>query len=110
MSRVSHLLNTSLQVWRFTRTPDGMGGYSEAWSQVATVRARLSQPTSRERVLADAHQARLTHIAYLPSSADVRRSDELRLGTRVLEVLATFEPSAPGTYLRADCEERQPTQ
>jgi len=110
VSRISALLNAQLEVWRFTRTSDGMGGWLETWSQVGTVRARLSQPTARERVLADAAQARLTHVVYLPHDADVRRSDELRLGPRALEVLATFEPSVPGTYLRANCEERQPHQ
>jgi len=105
---IAHLLNASAEVWRKSRTPDGMGGWEETWSQVGTVRARFSQPSATERVVADQSQARLSHIVYLSPSADVRRGDELRQGLRVFEVLATYEPSVPGTYLRADCEARQP--
>lgn len=110
MSRVARLLNAQAEVWRMSRTPDGMGGWAETWTRVATVRARFSQPSARERQAADQSQSRLSHVVYLASDADVRRSDELRLGSRVFDVLATFEPSEPGTYLRADCEARQPTQ
>ncbi|MEU7314351.1 head-tail adaptor protein [Streptomyces sp. NPDC007083] len=104
MSRTSRLLNRSLAVWRYTRTPDGMGGWEETWAQVATLRARLSQPSATERTLADQSGARLTHVVYLADDADVRRGGELRLGTQTFAVLATYEPSEPGTYLRAECE------
>jgi head-tail adaptor len=111
MSRVSRLLNTRLEHWRRTRVPDGGGGWEETWAQVgdAPVRARVAQPSARERVLADAAQAQLTHVVYLEPSSAVRRGDQLRLGARVFTVLATFEPSVPGTYLRANCEEGQPS-
>ena len=108
MSRINHLLNAAVEVWRFTRVPDGMGGYSESWAQVGSARARFSQPTARERQVADKEEARLTHVAYLSAGADVRRSDELRTADRTYEVLAVFEPSMPGTYLRADCHSEQP--
>ncbi|WP_432118601.1 phage head closure protein [Streptomyces sp. bgisy032] len=101
------MLNQSLEVWRYSRAEDGLGGWTETWSQVGTVRARLSQPSARERVVADQAQARMSHIVYLRHDADVRRGDQLRTTGRVFEVLATFEPSEPGTYLRADCEARQ---
>lgn len=110
MTRIARLLNAQAEVWRKTRTPDGMGGWQETWASIGTVRARFSQPSARERVAADQSQARLTHVVYLPTDADVQRGDELRQGPRTFEVLATFEPSAPGTYLRADCEARQPNQ
>jgi len=110
VSRVARLLNRQVAVWRVVRVDDGMGGWEETWDQVGTVRARFSQPSATERVLADQSQARLTHIVYLLADADVRRGDEIRDGSRVFEVLATFEPSEPGTYLRADCRARQPTQ
>ncbi|MFF0398274.1 head-tail adaptor protein [Streptomyces sp. NPDC005248] len=108
MSRASRLLRTPVEVWRNTKVPDGMGGWINTTAKVADARARLSQPSAAERTVADQTTARLTHVAYLPAGADVRRSDELRQGARRLTVLATFEPSEPGTYLRADCEQIQP--
>lgn len=107
MSRVTRLLNASAEVWRSTRTPDGMGGWTDAWALVSTVRARMSQPTATERTLADQSGATLTHVVYLDDRADVRRGDELRQPGRTFDVLAVFEPSEPGTYLRANCEVHQ---
>ncbi|MFM9669338.1 head-tail adaptor protein [Streptomyces galilaeus] len=107
MSRIDRLLNASAEVWRATRTPDGMGGWAQAWALASTVRARFSQPSAAERVVADRAESRLTHIVFLRDDADVQRGDELRTSDRVFEVLATFEPSKPGTYLRANCKARQ---
>lgn len=110
MSRVAKLLNSSAEVWRSARTPDGMGGWTEGWAQVSTVRARFSQPSAAERVVNDRTEARLTHIVFLRDDADVRRGDELRTPGRTFRVLAVYEPSVPGTYLRADCEAHQASQ
>lgn len=110
MSRIARLLNSSAEVWREGRTPDGMGGWTSAHAKVATLPARFSQPSAAERVVAGASGTDLSHIVYLTPMADVHRGDELHNSGRIFEVLATFEPSAPGTYLRADCRVRQASQ
>lgn len=107
MSRVAHLLNSSAELWRDGRTPDGMGGEVNGWALVRTVKARFSQPSAAERVIGAQNGAELTHVVYLLADADVRRGDELRRGTEVFEVDAVFEPSMAGTYLRANCKRRQ---
>ncbi|MFI6105841.1 phage head closure protein [Streptomyces sp. NPDC051310] len=108
MSRIGRYLNARLEVWRVTTVDDGGGGQETTWALQATVPARLSQPSARERQAADQAESRLTHVIYLRADADVRRGDELRRDGTVYEVLATFEPSQPGTYLRADASARQP--
>jgi SPP1 family predicted phage head-tail adaptor len=108
VSRISRLLNTGVEVWRATLTDDGYGGQAETWNQVATYRARFSQPWARDRQAADQHSALLTHVVYLPDTAAVQQGDELRQEGRVFDVIAVFQPSEPGTYLRADCQARQP--
>ncbi|MGW5639627.1 head-tail adaptor protein [Streptomyces sp. NPDC003832] len=107
MSRVARLLNKPAEVWRESRVSDGMGGWETGWSKIADVRARFSQPSAAERVVAAQNGADLTTVVYLLPSADVRRDDEIRRGTDVFKVRAVFEPSEPGTYLRADCLRRQ---
>jgi len=107
MSRLARLLNASAEVWRQSRTSDGMGGWVVEWARVATVRARFSQPSATERVVAAQNGADLSHVVYLLSTAGVQRGDELRRGTDVFTVAATYEPSEPNTYLRADCKLRQ---
>lgn len=107
MSRVARLLRTPAEVWRDQRVSDGMGGWESGFAKVASVRARFSQPTAAERVLAGANGADLDTVVYLRADANVRRDDEIRRGALVYKVLATFEPSEPGTYLRANCKLRQ---
>lgn len=108
MSRVSRLLNTSAEVWRQTRTPDGMGGWDVTWAQLSTVRARLSQPSAMERQIAAQAQAQLTHVVYAEDTADIRRNDQLRRDGLIYEVTDTYQPSVPGTYLRVNCTLQQP--
>ncbi|MFD5297218.1 head-tail adaptor protein [Streptomyces mutabilis] len=107
MSRVGRLLNTSVPVWRAVTVDDGGGGQETTWVQTGTLRARRSQPTARERQAADQAAGQLDETWYFHPGADVRRGDELRPPGRVLRVIAVFEPSEPGTYLRADCTMRQ---
>ncbi|MET8824789.1 head-tail adaptor protein [Streptomyces sp. NPDC004610] len=109
MSRVGRLLNRRVPLWRAVTVDDGGGGQDVTWVHLDTVRARMSQPTARERQAADQAEARLDETWYFAPGTDVRRGDELRPDGRVVEVFATFEPSEPGTYLRADCTVRQPT-
>jgi len=108
MGRVTRLLNADVEIWRYSRTPDGGGGWDETWSLLSPARARLSQPSAAERQVADQAQGWLTHVAYLEPTTDIRRGDEIRQAGLTLEVIATFEPSVPGTYLRANCTAQQP--
>lgn len=113
MSRIARLLNTSADVYREQRTPDGMGGFTHAWVQTSTVRARISQPSSSaltEAMLGGQSGESLTHVFYLEPTADVRRGDELRRGTDVFVALAVYQPSEPDTYKRVDSLYRQAGQ
>jgi SPP1 family predicted phage head-tail adaptor len=111
VSRVGRMLNTTVEVWREVTADDGGGGQSNTRQQVGTARARASQPSARERQAADQSGAELTHIVYFAPGEDVRRRDELRRADgQALTVTAVYEPSEPGTYLRADCTARQPTR
>ncbi|GAA0989236.1 head-tail adaptor protein [Nocardiopsis tropica] len=102
-----HLMNTSVTVWRVVLADDGGGGQTEAWAPQGEQPARLSQPTARQREVGDQENAHLTHVVYLRPGVDVRRGDQLRQPGLRLEVVAVFEPSVRGTYLRADCTSRQ---
>lgn len=109
MSRAGRLLNRKVPVWRAVTADDGGGGQTVTWQQVGTVRGRRSQPTARDRTAAAQASAELDQVWYFGPAADVRRGDELRLGGQVWQVIATFEPSEDGIYLRADCTARTPT-
>ncbi|MFJ9027567.1 head-tail adaptor protein [Streptomyces sp. NPDC102274] len=109
MSRIGRYLNRTVEVWRVVLADDGGGGQDQMWVHESTQHGRRSQPTARERQAADQAEARLDYTWYFDTRADVRRGDELREPGMVHAVFAVFEPSGPGTYLRADCTTRQPT-
>lgn len=100
---ILHLLNTSLVVKRPTLTSDGMGGYVETLTTVATESAKVDQATANERQVAAQWQSAHTHNVYFAPTANVRRGDELLWGDRTFRVLATVQPSRP-VYLKAECE------
>lgn len=105
---IDHWLNRTLQVWRPETTPDGAGGQHVTYvRQPEDVAAKVDQPTTTERLLAQQAGSEHTHTVYLSPAADVRRGDELRGDGQVLRVLATITPSTP-RYLRADCQLIQP--
>lgn len=110
MSRIARLLNVTVPVYRAVAQPDGGGGQATTWTQVGALRARRSQPSATERARGDQAGAHLDETWYFDPAADVRYGDELRPDGRVLEVIATFEPSELGTYLRVDCTTRQPEE
>lgn len=104
---VRALLRSRREVWRSVRTPDGLGGWTVAASQVDTVRCKVDIPSAEERNSGGQWSAEHTHTVFLLPTADVRRGDELRGGALPLRVLAVIEPSGP-RYRKAVCSADQP--
>lgn len=100
---ITHLLNRQLQVWRTTRVPDGLGGWTTTTAPVGAVAAKVDQPSASERLLAQQAGSEHTHTVYVQPTADVRRGDELRDGDQVFRVLSVVEPSSP-VYRKAECQ------
>lgn len=104
---IGHLLNTTLDVYRPSFTPDGRGGQTETIASVGTIRAQVNQPTAEERMVAAQNGANLTHVVHTTFGADVERGDELdEGGARRLRVLAVITNSRH-TYARLECEVTQ---
>jgi head-tail adaptor len=103
-----HELPEGLTVWRRVQTPDAGGGTSSTLTNVATVRAKVSQPAAAEQVEAMQAGSTMTMIVHMRPDAGVVRGDELhRDNGDKLRVKYTIQPSEP-VYLRADCELIQP--
>lgn len=105
MSRVTHLLNSTIDVYRRAATSDGQGGqtYSYALLQAAR-RIRLVQASAREQFEAEQAGASMTHKVYQNHTDDIQRGDEYRLGAKKYRVANVVEPSTDGVYRRADVE------
>ncbi len=103
-SLVGHLLTDTVDVFRPTFTPDGRGGRSASFAFVASMRAKVNQPSPSEGKLAGRDGAMMVTPVHLDAGVDVRRGDELEVGgprrLRVVDVVTNSRAS----YLRADCE------
>lgn len=100
------LYNKYAEVHRRASASDGAGGWVITWQPVGHTRARRSQPSAAQQVLAQQAGSRITDTWYLPPGADVWRGDRLIVGDLTFEVEAVVEPSEP-IYRRADCSRTQ---
>lgn len=88
-------LPDSAVISRPARTSDSAGGYTSAYSDVATVKARVQtyarqQPT--ENVIGERVQAKTAFTIVLPALTDVRPGDRITIGSVVYEVNASLAP------------------
>lgn len=101
---ITHLLNSTVTVYRPAHAADGRGGRTSTFASQGTVRAKVGQPSQAEGVIAGRDGAMLLTPVHLAYAADVRRGDELDTGgARRLRVVAVVTDSRT-TYKRADCE------
>lgn len=93
--RVSHIeasvvdeaLPDTATVRRFTRTPDGGGGFTETWADLATYPARIDPAAGGEQgTLGGAIRDRTTHIVTLPALVDVEESDRVMVNGTEYEI------------------------
>lgn len=91
---VTDSLPDTAQVQRATRTPDGMGGFTETWTTVATVACRIA-PTGNapaEQVVAERVTDRVLWTLTLPAATDVTAADRITVGSRTFEVVGVLSP------------------
>ena len=92
----------SVVIWRYTSTPDGMGGQTETWAAVGTVTGRLA-PAGRagaEGVIAERLTAAEPWVITVPTGGTVYERDRLAVGSRTFEVEYINAHAAWETALR----------
>lgn len=90
---------------RKVRTPNGIGGWSISWQDVATSVARVNPVSAKDRIEYAQAQYPVTHKVFLPGGADVRPEDCIVLGSRTLAVKGVYNPAESGHHLEVLCEE-----
>lgn len=88
------------------RTPDGGGGASESWVEVATVWGRIEGRPGGETVQADRVTATLTHTITIRYRAGVVPQMRFRLETRIFHILSVVDIEDRDRRLICRCEER----
>ncbi|MCL4676897.1 MAG: head-tail adaptor protein [Pararhodobacter sp.] len=108
-----YVLNRPMLLEEAVITPDGMGGYSTAWSALGTLWAELRAGSGTVRRGAIAPEGRMSFRIYLraaPQGSPQRpRPDQrLREGGRVFTILAVSEADPQGGFLVCHAREEVP--
>ncbi len=93
------LLKAELVLERMTPAPDGMGGYAEAWSELAVVWGRIEPVSTAQRDFGVRPRPEVTHRIFLRFRDDVENGMRLRRGDRLFAVRAVHDPDESGRYL-----------
>jgi SPP1 family predicted phage head-tail adaptor len=88
-----------------TRTFDGMGGWTEEWSTLATVRAAIWPKKMVEQVEAGKRTATVTHQIRVRYLDGIDEECRVVFGDRVFEVISVLNVEERNRTLDLMCEE-----
>lgn len=99
-------LNKRVTIQYPTRTPDGMGGFSESWVDHATVWAAIWPTTATERLKADQVSGEITHRIRIRYRRGIRTSWRIKFGSRYFNISGPpINPNEKNEYLDLMCKE-----
>lgn len=79
--------------------PDGAGGHTESWSEVATLFARVEPVSATSRFGADQTLESVTHRVTVRYRADLKSGMRFRRLSRIFEIMTVHDPDETGRYL-----------
>lgn len=93
------MLRTELALESCAAVPDGFGGFSEVWTEIATLFARI-EPVSVTSIFgADQTLEAVTHRITLRHREGVASGMRFTKGERVFEIVTVHDPDETGRYL-----------
>jgi head-tail adaptor len=106
-------LNRALVLEGATRTPDGAGGFSEAWSALGTLWAEVlpgsgSDVLGEERMLSAVPYRVTVRGSRVGSTSRPKAGQRFREGTRLFLIQAVTERDPQGRYLTCFAREEVP--
>ncbi|MBN9244184.1 MAG: phage head closure protein [Mesorhizobium sp.] len=100
-------LRTRLVLQTVTAVSDGLGGFAESWSDVATVFARIEPVSADSRFGAGQTLEAVTHRITLRHRGDVEADMRFAGGDRCFRIVTVHDPDESGRYLL--CRTREAT-
>jgi SPP1 family predicted phage head-tail adaptor len=88
------------------RTPDGSGGFTGTWSQVAVIWGAIHPLRGGEQFDGGRTEGRITHDIWVRPRPDFAPGQRLRLDTRLFNIRAALQPDLFVNRVRLSCEER----
>jgi SPP1 family predicted phage head-tail adaptor len=99
-------LNKLVDIQAQTKTPDGMGNFTTAWTTLASnVAAAIWDATSNERNQANATTLIITHRVRIRHRSILRSSWRLKFGNRYFAIVSVVNPGEKNEYLDLYCKE-----
>lgn len=98
-------LRHQVDIQSMTRNADGMGGWSEEWTTLASVRAAIWPKRMMERVEGDKRTSTITHQIRVRYLDGVDETCRVMFGDRIFEVVSVVNPEERGRHLDLMCEE-----
>lgn len=92
-------LRTELSLRAAAPVPDGMGGHTEEWSEVATVFALVEPVSASAGFAAGQTTETVTHRVTIRHRPDVASGMRFEKGGRILEIVTVHDPDESGRYL-----------
>lgn len=98
-------LRVELALQEATQTPDGAGGFTESWTEVALVFAGIEPLAARDRFGAGQTLEEVSHRVTMRHRADLRSGMRLVRGGRRFTIATVHDPDESGRYLVCNVRE-----
>lgn len=92
-------LRSELSLQACTTTPDGLGGHTETWAEVATVFARIEPISASSMFGADQTLETVTHRITMRWRSGVKSGMRLGKQGRIFEIVTVHDPDDTGRYV-----------
>lgn len=92
-------LRSELSLQEATQTPDGAGGFTESWTEVAVVFAEVEPLAARDRFGAGQTLEEVSHRITLRHRPDLRSGMRFVRGGRRFMIATVYDPDESGRYL-----------
>lgn len=93
------MLRTQLALEICAAVPDGLGGFSESWTETATLFARIEPVSATSLFGADQTLEAVTHRITLRHRDGVASGMRFTRAARVFEIVTVHDPDETGRYL-----------
>lgn len=92
--------------WQYkTRTPNGMGGFTETWVDAATVWAAIWPVSATEMAKAGSERMVVTHRIRIRFRRPFRADWRGKFGNRYFNIVGITNPAEANEYLDVMCKE-----
>lgn len=98
-------LNKRVVLQYETRTPDGMGGATVAWTDAAEVWAAVWPVNATQQIEAAGQAMTITHRIRMRYRPDLRGTWRIKFGTRYFSIHGIVNPNERGAMLDVLCTE-----